>query len=449
MATMKSRISWGARLGLVIGLGLSMMGVSACASSAPPAPPASTGQSSAALSGELQILVSSADASDAAFKDVNTAFQEQYPDVKVVFSSVPNDQYPAAQSSRLTAANVDIVVAQAMVNVPSYATGAESNDAQLAAAGGYVDLTSEPFMQDFNQSVLDSIKFSGKNYSVPTGLSYYSGVYYNKAMFAKYNLSVPTTWSQFVTVCQTLQNAGITPLGIGGKDQWPAGLPETAAVQGVYPDTASKQQAMQGLWTQTLKLTDSDPLKVLQTVQQIYSFADPNFPGIAYADIPAAFAKGTYAMTPDGTWNSPVIASAVNGAFDVGYFPIPTSDNADNNKFLNGKVELQLAVPSNAPNKDAALAWLSFFSQKDTYTKFVAEAGFAPTQPGIDAGAFLNSIASYTSTFLPGWDQIWVPNPNAGQAASEPFNVYDLTPMGKLDAAGAAQQAQQDWAAGF
>jgi len=397
----------------------------------------------------LQILVSSADASDAAFKDVNAAFQTQYPNVKVVFSSVPNDQYPAAQSSRLTAGNVDIVVTQAMVNVPDYATGAESNDAQLAAAGGYVDLTDQAFMKNFNQSVLDSIKFSGKNYSVPTGLSYYSGVYYNKDLFAKNNLTVPTTWSEFVTLCGALKNAGVTPLGIGGKDGWPAGLPKTAAVQGVYPDTASKQQVMQDLWTQKVKLTDPDPLKVLQIMQQLYSFADPNFPGIAYADIPSLFANGTYAMISDGTWNSPTIASAVNGAFDFGYFPIPTSDNADNNKYLNGKVELQLAVPSNAPDKDAALAWLSFFSQSDTYTKFVAEAGFAPTQPGIDAGDFLNSIANYTSTFLLGWDQIWIPNPNSGQAALEAFDSNDLIPMGTLDAAGAAAQAQQDWAAGF
>ena len=53
--------------------------------------------------GALQILVSSADASDAAFKAINAGFEKKYPDVKVTLSSVSNDNYPATKSSRLTA----------------------------------------------------------------------------------------------------------------------------------------------------------------------------------------------------------------------------------------------------------------------------------------------------------------------------------------------------------
>ena len=39
-------------------------------------------------------------------------------------------------------------------------------------------------MKKYNPTVLDQIKYKGKNYTVPTGLSYYTGMFYNKKIFA-------------------------------------------------------------------------------------------------------------------------------------------------------------------------------------------------------------------------------------------------------------------------
>ena len=37
-------------------------------------------------------------------------------------------------------------------------------------------------------------------------------MFYNKAVFAKYHLSAPTTYSQFLAVCKTLKSHGVQPL---------------------------------------------------------------------------------------------------------------------------------------------------------------------------------------------------------------------------------------------
>src|SRR5450759_4757296 len=103
----------------------------------------------------------------------------------------------------------------------------------------------------------------------------------------------------------------------------------------------------------------------------MFGFAQRNFSGVAGNAIASGFANGEYAMTPDGTWDTPTIASAVGSKFAIGYFPIPTSDNPAENATLGGKVELTLAVPSSAKNKTAALAYLDFFSQPQNYAKFV------------------------------------------------------------------------------
>lgn len=401
------------------------------------------------VSGKLSILTPSADSVDKAFANLNAAFEKKYPKVKVEYTPVQNANYNSAESSRLTAGNVDIVVASP-VEVPSYVPSAsESNDSLAADAGTFLDLKGQPFLKNFTPSVLDAIRYKGHDYGVPTGLSYYTGIYYNKSIFDKYGLTVPTTWNEFVALCDKLKSAGVTPLGIGGKDSWPAGLTMLAAAQGVFPSVSDRQAFAKQLWSQSAKLTDPKAVKVLERVQTMYGYAEANFPGVGYDSVPALFGNGTVAMTPDGTWNEPTIGAAVGSKFEYGYFPIPTADKASDNKTLGGKVEIRLAVTKATKNKAAALAWMSFFSDPKNYATFVKESGYAPAEPNIPVSKFLDGLQPYTSTFTPGWDNAWTSNPKAGAAATFPFNYPAVSPMGTDDAQAAAQAAQKDWAAGF
>lgn len=409
-----------------------------------PAPTESGG-----VSGTLQVLVSSASGSDKAFQQVNAAFEKKYPDVKVEFSAVPNENFAASRSSRLTAGNVDITLA-APREMPDYVkNGAVDDDTAAAEAGLFVDLTGQDFLKNFTPTVLDQLRYKGKDYTVPTGLSYYTGVFYNKKIFSDNNLDVPKTWTEFENVVSTLKGAGITPLGIGGKDSWPAGLGMIAAVQGLYPTAEDKATLSADLWAGKIDLTQGTQLEVLQRVKALYDAAQKNFAGVAYDAIPSGFAKGDFAMTVDGTWNQTTIDAAVDGAFDYGYFPLPASDNASDNQFLGGKVELRMVAASNGPNRAAALAYLAFFSEPEVYAQFVETTGFAPAEPNIAASDFLTGIEPYTSTFSPAWDTVWRPNPDAGQAAVFPFNYPGIAPLGSGSVEEAAKESQTAWTAGL
>src|SRR5665647_2166514 len=94
-----------------------------------------------------------------------------------------------------------------------------------------------------------------------------------------------------------------------------------AAVQGLYPTAQDKDGLHKDLWQQNVKLTDSTPVEVLERVETMYGFAQKNFAGVGYSAIPAGFAHGEFAMTADGTWSEPTIASAVGSKFEFGYFP--------------------------------------------------------------------------------------------------------------------------------
>ena len=403
---------------------------------------ASVPTDSSQVKGDLNIVVSSAAGSDAGFKAVNDAFTAKYPNVKVNFSAVPNENYNQTRTSRLTAGSIDLVVANPR-ELPSYVPASnEGDDARLADAGGWVDLTSQPFMSKFTPTVLDQIKYKGKSYTVPTGLSYYSGLTYNKKIFADNNLQVPTTWDDFVKVCEALKAKGITPISIGGKDT--AGIIMLSIVQSLFPTAANKQDLAKGLYGYTVKLNEGQQLEVLTKTQQVYTYGQANFAGSNYSQMTADFLTGKAAMISDGTWN----VGALRGAnkVDFGYFPLPASNTAADNASLGGKVELSLGVPSNAKNIPAAMAWLQVFA--DNYSLFNAQAGFAPSQTGATGDPFYTDIASYTKTFQPAWDTIWIPNTKAGQAAARPFNWEAVTPMGSSDAQAAADAAEKDWEAG-
>lgn len=401
------------------------------------------------VAGDLQILVSSADASDAAFKAVNAAFAKKYPDVKVTLASVSNDTYPATKSSRLTASNVDIVVVKNFVEVPDFAKDSTSDDVLLARAGGLLEITNESFLKNYTKTVLDSQAVDGKQFAVPTGLSYSTGVYYNKAIFEKLSLKVPTTWTEFKSVITALKGGGLTPIGMGGKDTWPAGLAMLGVVGGSYPTADAKSKLFEGFWKNTDSLSSDKPLEVLTKTQFIFENTQKNFAGTGYDEVPAGFAAGKYAMVLDGTWNEPTISGAVKKAFEYGYFPLPASDNAADNALLNGKIELQLAVAANTKNKAAALAWLEFFSDPATYTDFVKTSGFSPAQQNITASPFLDSIKESTKTFEPAWDSVWVANNKAGQDAVYPFNYPALSPLGPDGADQAGAAAEKAWKSAF
>lgn len=423
---------------LAVGTSLALAGCSGGAPASSASVPTDTSQ----VTGELNILVSSASGSDAGFKAVNDAFAQKYPQVKINFSAVPNENYNQARSSRLSAGTIDVGLANPK-ELPSYVP--ESNkgdDARLADAGGFVDLTDQDFLKKFSPSVLDKIKYAGRNYTVPTGLSYYTGLTYNKKIFTDNDIEVPTTWDAFLTVCQQLKAKGITPISIGGKDT--AGIVMLSVAQSLYPTAQSKDDLAKGLYEHTVPLNEGKQVEVLQKVQELYTFGQSNFAGSNYNQMTSEFLTGKAAMISDGTWNVGALREA--DKVDFGYFPLPASNTAADNATLGGKVELTLAVPSNAKNKDAAMAWLAGFA--DNYKLFNDKAGFAPSQEGVAGDPFYEGIAQYTKTFEPAWDTIWIPNTKAGQAAALPFNWNAVKPMGSMDARGAADAAQKDWDAG-
>src|SRR5690606_34697615 len=103
--------------------------------------------------------------------------------------------------------------------------------AQLRAYGGLqpvceadrlVELEAEDVdTSAISDDVLEGARCQGDGglYGVPFA-SQALVVYYNKAIFEEHDLEEPETWDDLMNIQETLQDAGVTPYAVTGKDNW-------------------------------------------------------------------------------------------------------------------------------------------------------------------------------------------------------------------------------------
>src|SRR6266404_6643302 len=136
--------------------------------------------------------------------------------------------------NRFEAKNPDIKVQL----LPSPTLDRDAYAKQLLASGQFPDVLQSITLQDYTKQGLlyawtpaeqktwgvlfpHAGQLDGKQYSIPNSSQVIPLVYYNKSIFAKLHLKVPTTWAQFVAICKKIKASGETPIAIGGsKDTW-------------------------------------------------------------------------------------------------------------------------------------------------------------------------------------------------------------------------------------
>ena len=95
------------------------------------------------------------------------------------------------------------------------------------------------YLDNYSEGARKAAQFQGKDYGVPTGISFVTGVYYNKDLFQKNGVQVPTTWDEFIAACEAFKAKGITPIVMGGAEKWPVGLVMEGIVSSSVPAMVS------------------------------------------------------------------------------------------------------------------------------------------------------------------------------------------------------------------
>ncbi|BCJ99165.1 ABC transporter substrate-binding protein [Anaerocolumna chitinilytica] len=243
--------------------------------------------------------------------------KEKFPNITLEVTKLPDDQYYTTLKTKLASGECpDIILVQ-----PKYA--GSNSVIGLAQSGYLLDLTGLNALKLAGTSATDVMSYEGKTYAVSEGVSIL-GTYYNKDLFAKYNLSVPTNWDEFLKVCETLKSNGVQPIVMGDKDSYVMqfGLYQIAA-NTLYPKNPSYDDQLR---TGKTKFTDKDTWdKVLEMYNTLYEkgYISNTSLGLGAAQAIQEFIDGKAAMTFDGSFNASALSAAGAVSFERGYFPLP------------------------------------------------------------------------------------------------------------------------------
>ncbi|MDR2740582.1 MAG: extracellular solute-binding protein [Treponema sp.] len=148
--------------------------------------------------------------------DAVKRFEAANPEYKVNVIITANDSYKQK-----------IAVAAASGQVPDVFmswTGGITNE--YVKADLLADLT--PYFDKNNvkakflDGAIEQAKVNGRIYAVPVENTAIAGVWYNKDLFAKYNLTVPKTIAELEAVCDKLKQNGIIPFSLANMTKWTA-----------------------------------------------------------------------------------------------------------------------------------------------------------------------------------------------------------------------------------
>ena len=135
----------------------------------------------------------------AAVNAINAVFMKKYPNITVKFDPIKNTEYSAQLQTALETKSdrYDVIGVFPFGWVENY-----NKNGYIQPLNGLVkNLSNLP------QAVLDKYSAGGSVVAVPVAAVAH-GIYYNKDIFAKYNLKVPQTWVELISICDTLKQAG-------------------------------------------------------------------------------------------------------------------------------------------------------------------------------------------------------------------------------------------------
>ncbi|WP_310604172.1 ABC transporter substrate-binding protein [Anaerosporobacter sp.] len=243
--------------------------------------------------------------------------------------------------------------------------------------------------------------FDGSVYTAPLAGENTQGVIYNKTYFDANGLTEPTTYAEFIQLCQTIQDKGeMSPLVVGGQDIWHMGFWFNKAYNDLVisqdADFVAKCYAGEKDWTDaTIKAT-------FEELQEILQYSQGGWASTPDAQITTFLVNNLSAMMFSGTHMFSQIEAA-DANFEYGWFAIPSPDGKT--RLVGGGGVGGLAISADAakdPNKKAAAeAFIKFFFEPDNYQVYCEKLSAIPVtvnEPTMNVNAVFQEVIDATST---------------------------------------------------
>ncbi|WP_188989431.1 ABC transporter substrate-binding protein [Paenibacillus nasutitermitis] len=307
-----------------------------------------------------------------AIPELNERFMKENPNIKVIYDGMPGVQFSKQLRNQFAMNEAPDVI---MLHPGLDEVGGYSK------AGFIRDLSDEPWISKFTPWAIEGVSIDGKVYGTPNEMVVL-GVYYNKELFKKHSLRIPTNWDEFVEVCAKLKSSGLTPISIGNNDGWMtlAALYAMGASLIKDPDFDKKLNARQikfnGTWN--------------EMVQMWYDLEDkgyltPNSTEVSMDQAQKYFMDGKAGMLINGSWALPGLMKS-NPDLELGMFALPANPPGERT-VVTAAVGTTWTISSKTKQLEAARKYLAFWSTGQTLRQWaISQASFL-TLNNVESGA--------------------------------------------------------------
>jgi len=290
------------------------------------------------------------------------AYSKIAPNVEIEFKPTNPSDYNTTLRLQLESGTApDLLYAR------SYKTGED-----LFNSGYFADCSDIEGMKNFTDAnKAPWMSSDGKMFAVPFAAVSHA-VYYNRDLFKQAGVEVPTTWEDFLSACQKLQNAGITPLANGLADEWD--ILETFFL-GALPNYVGGTNERMMYEKGEKHFTDDAFVKAFTAMKDVAKYCPKGFESVTYNDSQVLFATGKTAMFIDGSWT---VGTYGDATFDWGIFAIPAPEGNKTAITFHPDMAITMNAGTEHPEEAKAfLSWLCTVEGAQTASKYLP-AGFFP-----------------------------------------------------------------------
>lgn len=253
----------------------------------------------------------------------------------------------------------------------------------LYQSGGLLDVTdiweTAISADDVPQTLASGFTFDDRQYGISLNSAYWV-VFYNKRVFEDNGLEVPTTWDEFLNVCETLKSADVTPLYATIDGRWPAFIWFEEFLIRNDPDFYVE------LTEGRASYTDDTAVKAMEDWRALFDneyFSALDIP--MDSNVTGMFANGEIAMIPVGTWfQQQIMAQDLVPGEDYDAFILPNV-NPDLERNVMIIEAGAVVLPANAENVDASKELAAWWMQPEAQTLWSGLLGDAPFNPKVEA----------------------------------------------------------------
>lgn len=327
----------------------------------------------------------------AAYDKLIGVFERENPDIHVVQTAQKNTEYNTILSAALSGGSgPDVFQSRAYGGLETF------------AQSGYMEPLEQwvPELKSFAPGPLrgaTSVK-DGKIYGVPFA-SQTLFVYYNKKMYDRLGLSVPQTWSEFLSNLDKMKKAGIQPLANGGKDGWTLEVLMGALAPNFYGANDFFDEVVKGKTT----FEDSRFVNALNRLKDLIPYMPNLYMGVSYTDMQQSFINEQAGHFIGGSFEAGYF-SAQNPDLQYDFFPGPAVQ-AGEPRYVSTYADGNFSMNAASPHKEAAAKLLRFFAGKQTGEVFIKDLKQVSSVPGVDTSsspfiAKVLSLQKYSTPYI-------------------------------------------------